>query len=293
MNIAGDLEIFTLVADAGNFSTAGRLLNLAPSSVARVIDRLETRLGVRLLLRTTRALTVTAEGSVYLSSARRILADLKETEHLITHQGSPRGRLRVSASILYGKTFLLPLLRDFMKRYPDILIDINMTDTVVDISAGQADVALRLGPLADAQLTARRLGKTHKIIVASPTYLNQRGTPQLPEDLHKHDCIDFNFKRAAPGWPFCKDGHQYALKIKGSVETNNGDTQGQLAIEGLGVARVCAETVQQAIAAGQLVPLLEAFNPGDGEEIHVVFMGGPHIPMRIRCFVDYLVECFR
>ena len=293
MNVAGDIEIFTLVADTRSFSAAGRLLNLAPSSVARVIDRLEARLGVRLLLRTTRALTVTAEGSTYLSSVRRILADLKETEQLITHQSSPRGRLRVSASILYGKTFLLPLLREFMNRYPDILVDINMTDAVVDISAGQADVALRLGHLADGPLTARRLGRTHKIIVASPSYLTQRGTPQVPEDLHEHDCIDFSFKRAAPGWPFCKDGHKYSLKIKGSVETNNGDTQGQLAVEGLGVARVCAETVEQAIAVGLLVPILEAFNPGDGEEIHVVFMGAPHLPARVRCFVDYLVECFR
>lgn len=290
MDIIGDLEIFTLVAETCSFSAAGRSLDLAPSSVARVVDRLEARLNVRLLLRTTRALTLTAEGVTYLSSARRILADLKETEQLITDRSSPRGRLRISASILYGKTFLLPLLKDFTHRYPDILVDINLTDTVVDISAGQADVALRLGPLADAPLIARRLGKTRKVIVASPEYLAARGTPEVPEDLHGHDCIDFNFKRAAPGWPFIKDGNEYALKIKGSIETNNGDTQGQLAIEGLGIARVCAETVQHAIEAGRLVPLLEAFNPGDGEEIHVVFMGGPHLPARVRCFVDYLME---
>lgn len=293
MDVAGELEIFTLVAETRSFSATGRLLNLAPSSVARTIDRLEARIGVRLLLRTTRALTVTAEGATYLSSARRILADLKETEQLITHQSSPRGRLRVSASILYGKTFLLPLLKEFIHRYPDILVDINLSDVVVDISAGQADVALRLGPLADGPLTARRLGKTHKIIVASPSYLLLRGTPRVPQDLIDHDCIDFNFKRSAPGWPFLEDGHEYALKIKGCVETNNGDTQGQLAREGIGIARVCAETVQQAIEAGELVPLLEAFNPGDGEEIHVIFLGGAHLPARVRCFVDYLVECFR
>ncbi|SCZ39771.1 MULTISPECIES: LysR family transcriptional regulator [unclassified Pseudomonas] len=290
MDIIGDLEVFTLVADTRSFSAAGRSLNLAPSSVSRVVDRLEARLNVRLLLRTTRALTLTAEGATYLSSARRILADLKETEQLIADRSSPRGRLRISASILYGKTFLLPLLKEFTHRYPDILVDINLTDTVVDISAGQADVALRLGPLADAPLVARRLWKTRKVIVASRDYLAARGTPQVPEDLHDHDCIDFNFKRAAPGWPFIKDGNEYALKIKGSIETNNGDTQGQLALEGLGIARVCAETVQQAIEAGQLVPLLEAFNPGDGEEVHVVFMGGPHLPARVRCFVDYLVK---
>lgn len=293
MDVTGDLEIFALVAQTRSFSAAGRQLNLAPSSVARVIDRVETRLGVRLFLRTTRSLTVTAEGATYLSSARRILADLRETEQLIADQSSPRGRLRVSGSILYGKTFLVPLLRDFVQRYPGILLDINLTDTVVDIAAGQADVALRLGPLADGPLTARTLGRTRKVIVASPEYLARRGTPLIPEDLLDHDCINFNFKRAAPDWPFQKDGRHYALTVNGSVETNNGDTQGQLAAESLGIARVCAETVERAIEKGELVPLLEAFNPGDGEAIHVVFLGGAHLPARVRCFVDYLVERFR
>jgi len=293
MDVAGDLETFTLVAETGGFSAAGRRLGLAPSSVARVVDRLEARLGVRLLLRTTRSLTLTAEGATYLSSARRILADLRETERLISEQSSPRGRLRVSASILYGKTFLVPLLGAFIERHPGVLVDINLTDTVVDIAAGQADVALRLGTLPDSPLTARALGKTHKVIVASPGYLARRGTPQVPEDLLDHDCINFNFKRAAPDWPFRKDGRDYSLTVKGSVETNNGDTQGQLAAEGIGIARVCAETVEHAISTGELVPLLEAFNPGDGEEIHVVFMGGAHVPARVRCFVDYLVERFR
>jgi len=188
---------------------------------------------------------------------------------------------------------VIPLLGEFIQRYPDILVDINLTDTVVDIAAGQADVAVRLGPLPDSALTSRRLGATHKVIIAAPSYLARRGTPQVPEDLLDHDCIGFNFKRAAPTWPFRKDGHDYSLTIKGHVETNNGDTQGQLAAEGIGIARVCAATVADAIQAGRLVPLLEAFNPGDGEEIHAVFLGGTHTPARVRCFVDYLVERFQ
>jgi DNA-binding transcriptional LysR family regulator len=138
MDLAGDLEVFTLVAEVGSFSAAGRRLSLAPSSIARVIDRIEARLGVRLLLRTTRSLTVTPEGATYLSSARRILADLRETEQLISDQSSPRGRLRVSISLLYGRMFLVPLIDDFIQRHPDILLEVNSTDTVVDIAAGQA-----------------------------------------------------------------------------------------------------------------------------------------------------------
>lgn len=290
MDLAGDLEVFTLVADGGSFSAAGRRLKLAPSSVARVIDRIETRLGARLLLRTTRSLVLTPEGVAYLSSARRILADLRETEQSIADQSSPRGRLRVSISQLYGRMFIVPLLAEFIQKHPNILLEVISTDTVVDISAGQADVAVRLGPLPDGPLTARKLGTTSKVIVAAPRYLARRGTPMVPEDLHDHDCIGFTFKRAAPNWPFRKEGREYSLQIKGSVETNNGETQGQLAAEGIGIARVCAETVADAIKEGTLVPLLEEYNPGDGEEVHAVFVGGAHTPARVRCFVDHLVE---
>jgi DNA-binding transcriptional LysR family regulator len=289
----GDLEVFAVVADAGSFSSAGRHLKLAPSSVGRIVDRIEGRLGARLLLRTTRSLTLTAEGVAYLSAARRILSDLRETEQAISDQGSPRGRLRVSTSVLYGRMFLMPLLGAFIRRYPDILLDINLTDAVVDIAAGQADVAVRFGPLADGMLTARKLGVTRKVIVASPDYLARRGTPQVPEDLHDHDCLSFNFKRAAPTWPFRKDGRDYSLTIRGSVEANNGETLGQLAAEGVGITRVGAETVQEAIRTGKLVPLLQQFNPGDLEEINAVFVGGAHMPARVRCFVDYLVERLR
>lgn len=263
---------------------------LAPSSVARVIDRTEARLGVRLLLRTRRSLTLTPEGTAYLSVARRILAHLRETEQSIVDQNAPRGRLRVSISQLYGTMFVMPLLRDFIQRHRDIMLEIISSDAIVDIAAGHADVAVRLGPLPDSSLTARKLAETHKVMIAAPDYLARRGAPTIPEDLHDHDCIGFNFKRAAPSWPFRKEGRDYSLRVKGSVEANNGETQGQFALAGIGIARVCVETVAKTIKAGRLVPLLEEFNPGDGEEVHAVFVGGAHTPARVRCFVDFLVE---
>jgi len=293
MEVIGDLEVFMLVAEAGSFSAAGRRIGLAPSSIARIVDRIETRLGVRLLMRTTRMLIITPEGTAYLSAARRILADLRETEQMISDQSSPRGRLRVTTSIQYGRLSLVPLLGEFIRRYPGIVLDVNLTDTVVDIADGQADVGIRFGPLADGTLTARKLGQTRKVIVASPEYIARRGTPKVPEDLHDHDFLGFNFKRAAPTWPFRKDGRDYPLTIKGSVEANNGETLGQLAAEGVGITRVGTQTVEDAIRSGQLVPLLEEFNPGEVEEIHAVFIGGAHTPARVRCFVDYLVEYSR
>lgn len=290
---ARELEVFSAIARTGSFSAAGRALGLTPSAVSRTIDRIEARLGVRLLIRTTRALTLTAEGLSYLGAARRILADLDEAERVIADQGAPRGRLRVSAAFSHGRLCIVPLLGDFVRRYPHILIDISLTDAVVDVAAGQADVAIRFGPLADSALTARRLGETGRSIVASPSYLARHGTPEVPEDLLHHNCLNFNFRRAEPVWPFRRDGRDYALAVTGTIEANNGETLGQLAAAGVGIARVGNFGVVDDLAAGRLVPLLEAFNPGDVEPIHAVFVGGANMPARVRVFVDFLAEGLR
>jgi len=245
------------------------------------------------MLRTTRVLTLTAEGQVYLGTARRILADLNDAERQIADQGAPRGRLRVSAALSHGRLCVVPLLGAFADLYPHILVDINLTDAIADIPGGEADVAIRFGVLADSPLTARRIGQTGRTIVASPEYLARRGTPQIPEDLHDHNCMNFNFRRAEPVWPFSKDGRDYALTVNGNIEANNGETLGQLAVAGVGITRVGKFSVADDLAAGRLLPVLEAFNPGDVEQIHAVFVGGPNMPARVRVFVDFLVSNLR
>jgi DNA-binding transcriptional LysR family regulator len=287
---ARNLEVFCAVADAGSFSAAGRRLALTPSAVSRTLDRIEERLGARLLLRTTRALTLTAEGHAYLSAARRILADLDEAEEAIADQASPRGRIRVSAAISHGRFCIVPLLGEFVRRYPNILVDINLSDAIVDVTAGQADVAVRGGPLSDSALTARRLSENGRTIVASPAYLARWGVPERPEDLHNHNCLNFSFRRAEPVWPFRQDGVDYALKVRGAIEANSAETLAQLAVDGVGIGRIGNFSLGDAIAEGRLIPLLEPFNPGDKEVFHAVFIGGANMPARIRVFVDYLVE---
>ncbi|MCC6826711.1 MAG: LysR family transcriptional regulator [Novosphingobium sp.] len=287
---ARSLEIFAAVIDTGSFSAAGRLLKLTPSAISRTIDRIEARLGVRLLLRTTRALSLTAEGQAYLQSARRILADLDDAEQQIADQGAPRGRLRVSAALSHGRLCIVPLLGDFVALHPHILVEIALTDTVVDVAAGQADVAIRFGPLADSTLTARKLGESGRVIVASPDYLARHGTPRTPEDLRAHNCLNFNFRRVDPIWPFVRDGEEFCLPMKGNIEANNGETLGQLAAIGVGIARVGTFSVASQIASGRLVPVLEEFNPGDVEAIHAVFVGGMNTPARLRVFVDFLAD---
>jgi DNA-binding transcriptional LysR family regulator len=287
------LALFAAVVEQGSFSAAGRMLDMSPSAVSRAVDRIEERLGVRLLLRSTRALSLTAEGQAYLQAARRILADLDDAEQQIADQGAPRGRLRVNAALAHGRLCVVPLLGDFAALYPHILIDIALTDTLVDVAGGQADVAVRFGPLADSTLTARKIGETRRVIVASPDYLAANGTPQAPEDLHRHNCLNFNFRRAEPVWPFRRDGHDFALSVRGSIEANNGETLGQLAAAGVGIARVGRFSVVSEIAEGHLVPLLESFNPGDVELIHAVFVGGANTPARVRVFVDFLAARLR
>jgi DNA-binding transcriptional LysR family regulator len=287
------LEIFIAVMQEGSFSGAGRRLGLTPSAIARSMDRIEARLGVRLLLRSTRALTPTLEGQAYLQSARRILADLDDVEQQIADQGAPRGRLRISAALSHGRLCVVPLLGEFTRLHPHILVDIALTDTIVDVAAGQADVAIRFGLLADSALTARKLGESRRVIIAAPDYLARHGTPIVPEDLYRHNCLNFNFRRAEPVWPFRRDGQDFALSVQGTIEANNGETLGQLAMAGVGVARVGAFSVADDIAAGRLVPILDAFNPGDVEMIHAVFAGGPNLPARVRVFVDFLAARLR
>lgn len=287
---AAEMETFLAVACAGSLSGAARELDLTPSAVSRIITRLEKRLGVRLIVRSTRSLRLTSEGESYALAARRILKDLDDTEATIASRGSPSGNIKISTATAHCRLALVPLVKEFLQRYPDITIEIDVTDQISDVSAGHVDVAIRFGKLPDSTLNARRLGETGRVVLASPEYLAKAGVPQTPSDLEQHNCLDFNFRRLEPGWPFRENGHNYMLPVSGNIIANNGETLVELALQGIGITRVGSFHVQEEIANGQLVPLLEAFNPQDKEAIHAVFIGGTNIPARIRVFVDYLVE---
>lgn len=284
----GEMEVLAQVVARGSFSAAARELGLTPSGISRIVARLERRLGVRLLIRTTRALALTPEGEDYHRSALRILEDMAETERAVADQAAPRGRLRVSATLSHGRLAIVPLLGEFLDLYPGIMVDISLTDAVIDLLEERADVAIRIGALPSSGLIARRLGDSGRSIVASPAYLARQGTPRAPEDLLDHNCIGFNFRRAAPDWPFVRDGEGFALTVTGNVEANNGDTVAQLAREGIGIARLGSFHVDEDIAAGRLVRLLEPFNPGDREPFHALFVGGNTVPARVRVFIDFL-----
>lgn len=287
---AGDMAVFVAVAEAGSLSGAARRLGLTPSAVSRVVARIEARLGVQLLVRTTRTLRLTAEGETYGRAARRILADLDETETALSDRGCPRGRVRISAATAHGRLVIVPLLGAFVARHPGIVVEIDLSDEIADVLGGRADIGIRFGPLADSPLTARRLGETGRTVVAAPAYLARAGTPRRPADLADHNCLDFTFRRSEPGWPFREAGRDVILPVRGTIAANNGETLVQLALGGVGITRVGTFHVADDLAAGRLVPLLEPFNPQDREAIHAVFVGGPAMPARVRVLVDFLAE---
>jgi DNA-binding transcriptional LysR family regulator len=285
-----EMETFLSVACTGSLSAAARELQLTPSAVSRMMTRLEKRLGVRLIVRSTRSLHLTSEGESYALAARRILKDLDDTELTIANRGSPSGKIKVTTATAHSRLTIVPLLKEFLQRYPDITLEIDVSDQLRDVASGQVDVAIRFGQLPDSGLHARRLGDTGRVVLASPEYLAKAGEPQTPADLAKHNCLDFNFRRIEPGWPFRQNGEDFMLAVRGNVIANNGETLVELAQQGIGITRVGRFHVQQALASGQLVALLEDYNPQDREAIHAVFIGGNNVPARIRVFVDYLVE---
>ncbi len=291
INRSGELEVFVRVIETGGFSAAARSLDMTPSAVSKLVARLEQRLGTRLLQRSTRQLQLTPEGCAFYERGLRVLADLEEAERCASAHAEPRGRLRVNANVPFGQHFLLPLLPMFLQQHPQVGVDLTLTDEVIDLLEQRTDVAVRAGPLKSSSLAARRLGATRMMIVASPGYAQRHGLPGNVDDLQTHNRLDIGHARAMQGWPLLQGGQVLRVPTSGNARASNGDALRQLVLGGLGLARLAAFQVRDDIAAGRLLPVLEEANPGDLEEVHAVFLGqGGYLPLRVRAFLDFLVE---
>lgn len=290
-NRFGDIETFLAVANGGSLASAAKALRLTPSAVSRSIARLELRLGVTLMRRTTRSLALTAEGTAYRERMGVLLADIQSVEAgLGQEQQGPRGLLRINASPSIGTMGLLPILPRFTARYPDITVDLALSDTIVDLVEERADIAIRIGPLRDTSLRAKKLGHSRMVLVASPDYLGRRGTPQSPDDLDKHDCLRFSFRRSVDSWPFRIAGKVVHRPVHGSFFGNSGEVVRRMAVAGGGIARHGRFHVAKDLAAGRLVEVLADYNPGDGEDIHALYAPEDRAAARIRAFLDFLDE---
>ena len=288
---SGEMMAYTKVVEAGSFTAAAPLLKISPSAVSKLMTRIEERVGVLLFHRSTRRLTVTAEGLAFYESCVRILEQIDEAEqHVAEGAAVPRGLLRINVSVPFGTHVLLPVVPEFARRFPQVVLDIALTEALVDLQREQVDVAVRMGPLADASFRARRIGKSRRAVVASPAYLAAHGRPLVPADLTGHRLLDFSFKRVVSEWPFLIDDQIVHTPVRASMLTNNGETMRQLTLDGQGISRLGTFHIGRDMEEGKLVELLGAFNPADEEDINIIFLNQRHMPLRTRVFIEYLVE---
>lgn len=290
-NRLGDIETFLTAARAGSFAVAARSLRLTPSAVSRSIARLEQRLGVTLLRRTTRSLALTPEGELYRDRMSALLAEMDDVESGLGHeQEGPRGLLRINASVPFGTQYLLPIMPRFTARYPQVTIDLALSDLVVDMIEARADIAIRIGPLRDTRLHAKKLGHSRMVLVASPAYLAAHGAPQTPDDLDDHACLQFSFRRSIDGWPFRIGSRTLQRPVESGFFGNSGEVVRLMAVAGGGIARLGHFHVAADLREGRLVEILAAYNPGDGEDIHALYAGQDRLALRVRAFLDFLAE---
>lgn len=290
---AWEMKVFLRVAALGSFSAAGADLGMTPSATAKLISRIEARLGVRLIERSTRRLRLTDEGELYREKAEILLGELDAFDaEIVGGARSPTGVIRVNVSVPFGRHCVLPLLPDFMAAHPGIRLDLTLTDEVVDLHAASVDVAFRAGRLPDSALLAIRLGDVRRRIVAAPDYLARKGVPRSAADLEAHDCLGFNFRRAAAVWPLKSGGRLIDREVHGRIQANNGETVRHLALLGLGLARLGEFHVRDDIAAGRLVTVLDD-SMADSEEFHAIHIGRDRAPRRVRVFLDFMTPRLR
>jgi DNA-binding transcriptional LysR family regulator len=290
---ASEMAAFVRVVDSKGFSAAAAGLGLTPSAVSKLVTRLETRLGVRLLQRTTRALHLTEEGEVFYAAAQRIVGEIETLEDQITgHSGTPQGLLRVTTSLAFASHQLAPVLSEFLARHPLVQLDLLPTDRVIDMVEEGVDIAIRIGRLADTSFMARKIGEDKRLICAAPSYLARFGTPRRPEELARHNCIVSRERAYLNRWPFKIDGQVSEIEVGGRVAINEGEMQMQLALQGIGIARLTRLTLARAIRDGALVPLLDDFSADEPVAIHAVYPHRRHLAAKVPAFVNFLIEKF-
>ncbi|WP_407321014.1 LysR family transcriptional regulator [Dickeya ananatis] len=288
MDSLNGFVVFVQVAETRSFVVAGRLLGVSASAVGKSVARLEEKLGVRLFHRSTRSITLTAEGSLFLERSRRILAEIEAAElELSQATAAPRGRLRVSLPQV--SSLVLPVLGEFMREYPEIELDLDFTDRMVDVVEEGFDAVVRTGEPADSRLSARRLGTFEMQLVASPDYLARRGTPMLPADLRQHTCLHYR-------WPYSGKLENWALRqtpdepewqLPTSMICNNIETRVCFALQGLGIAYLPDFAIRELLADGRLKSILTEYVQRSGV-FHVLWPASKHPSPKVRALVDFL-----
>lgn len=288
MDSLSGFMVFVQVAETRSFVAAGRLLGVSASAVGKSVVRLEEKLGVRLFHRSTRSVTLTAEGTLFLERSRRILAEIEAAElELSEATATPRGRLRVSLPLV--SSLVLPVLGDFMREYPQIELDLDFTDRMVDVIEEGFDAVVRTGEPTDSRLSSRRLGAFQLMLVATPDYLTRRGTPRLPADLLQHACLHYRFPNTGKleAWPLRLPRGATDMVLPTSMICNNIETRVCFALQGLGVACLPDFAIREPLADGRLVQVLVDHVERTGV-FHVLWPASKHPSPKVRALVDFL-----
>jgi|TARA_B100002003_G_scaffold251911_1_gene298822 DNA-binding transcriptional LysR family regulator len=287
------MNMFVRVVETGSFSAVAKELNSTQPTISKNIAELELWLGAKLLTRSTRSLRLTETGTDYYERCVAILQDVEEAEQVVgLLQTQPKGLVRVSAVVAFGRLHIVPRLQAFFDQYPDIKVDLRLNDRVVDLVEEGIDVAFRMGELPDSNLIARKLCASPVVTVASPGYLKINGTPNHPSDLRYHNYIVYSDAGRREEMAFQEDGAPFYVRVEGNLATNNTEAMRAALISGLGISRGPRWLIGDAIANGDLVEILPDYQP-DAMSIHTVYSSGRHLPSKVRCFIDFFTAQFK
>lgn len=289
MDRFGDLDVFAHVVTAKSMSAAGRELKLSPAVISKRIRRLEERLGVRLLQRTTRQLSLTEAGQGFYERVVSILASIEDAEAWVASgSGQARGTLRVSAPTSFGRLHIAPHLKPFLDANPMVTVDLILTDSFVDIIGEGFDLAVRIADLQDSSLVAKRLAPNHRVLCATPTYLAEHGTPRTIEELAKHTLIAHN----ADQWRLDGPAGPVSVSVTGPLRTNSSEVVREALLGGVGIALRSTWDVGPELTSGQLVHVLPEYSGGKRVAVYAVYPSRRHMEQKVRVFVDYLAELY-
>ena len=287
------MNMFIRVVETGSFSAVAKELSSTQPTVSKNIAELESWLGAKLLNRSTRSLRLTETGADYYERCVAILQDVEDAEQNVgLLQTQPKGLVRVTAAVAFGRLHIVPRLESFFARYPDIKIDITLNDRVVDLIEEGVDIAFRMGNLRDSNLIARKLCTSPTAAAASPEYLKKYGVPRHPRDLKEHNYVVYT-DLASPGQTsFREFGNPLNIKVSGNLQTNNSEVLRSALLHGLGIAQVPRWLIGDKVAEGELVEVLTEYQSAPSS-VHAVYSPGLHVPSKLRCFIDYFADEFK
>ncbi len=288
------MSFFYLLANKGSLAATARELGVTPPAVSKRLSALEARLGIRLVNRTTRSMSLTSEGELYFSHAARILTQIDEVEQLISNsRATPKGLIRVNASLGFGRRYIGPALAAFFALYPEVEIQLEISDHPLDLATHGFDLGIRFGTLPDATFHARKIASNRRLLCASPLYLEKHGVPQRLTDLQQHNCIFLRQNETPYGvWSFAHGGRTQNIKVRGALGCNDGEVALNWALEGYGILLRAEWDIARYIRSGRLRLVLEDQTPTRAD-VYAVYPQQLHLSARVRCLIDFLVERFK